>query len=79
MAQAVSYQPLIMEAWVQFQAKPCGSFGGQSGKWDRFVSKYFGFPAINLPLMLLTHSFNCRYVTLAINTIMKYTQTGVLT
>jgi len=33
MAQEVSRQLFVPEAWVQFEVSPCGIYGGQSGAW----------------------------------------------
>jgi hypothetical protein len=47
MAQAISCQPLTMDAWVCAQVSPCGICGGQSGT-GRGSSKFFSFPLVNI-------------------------------
>jgi len=53
-AQAVSCRPLAAETRGQFQASPCGIFGGQSGISTVFFSEIFGFP--------LSVSFHQRWI-----------------
>jgi hypothetical protein len=33
MTQEASRQPLLPEAWVQFEVSPCGICGAESGAW----------------------------------------------
>jgi hypothetical protein len=49
MAQAVSRQPLIAEAWVRAHVSPCGICGGQSGTGTGFS------PVSIVPLALHIH------------------------
>jgi hypothetical protein len=53
MAQAVSLQPLTVEARVQSRLSPCGICGGQSGTGTGFPPEYFGFP---LTILFHRHS-----------------------
>ena len=55
-AQAISRRPLPAEAWVQFQASPCGICGGQSGIGTGFLSSVSGFPRSISPPMRHTQS-----------------------
>jgi len=57
MAQAVSRQPVTVEAQVQPCVCLCTICGGHSGTQIGFFSKYFSFLVIIFLQMILTHSF----------------------
>ena len=44
MTQAMLCRPLNEDARVRSHVTPSGIFVGQRGHWEKFLSKYFGFP-----------------------------------